>query len=225
MALFLAGFAGGFAHCGPMCGPFVLAQLADIHPGGPVLSRLRGAALLPYHAGRISIYILLGAVMGVLGGGLSALTPFRGVFGLFLLLAAFLFLARALALLFPGFRLFRAFEPGIGLPAGLARRAGPVLARFVRPGGGGYPLGLMLGFLPCGFLYAALAAAGASGGAASGALSMAGFGLGTVPPLLAVGLLGMEAVRRWRRRLSILAAPILLFNAAILTALALPQLK
>ena len=54
-----------------------------------------------------------------------------------------------------------------------------------RPAGeapsGGYPLGVVLGFLPCGFLYAALATTAASGSPLLGALGMLAFGLGTAP--------------------------------------------
>ena len=44
---------------------------------------------------------------------------------------------------------------------------------------------------PCGFLYAALAAAAAAGNPALGALRMLAFGLGTTPALVAVGIVAM----------------------------------
>src|SRR6185369_7123795 len=50
-----------------------------------------------------------------------------------------------------------------------------------------FPLGLLLGFLPCGLVYAPLMAAAASGGPGLGAATMAALGLGTLPMLLALG--------------------------------------
>ncbi len=76
------------------------------------------------------------------------------------------------------------------------RWARPLFARPV--GFRGYALGLMLGFLPCGLLYGALAAAAASGDPLTGAFAMIAFALGTVPALLAVGLAGHVAGQRWQ---------------------------
>lgn len=89
-------------------------------------------------------------------------------------------------------------------------------------GGRGYVLGLMLGFLPCGLVYGALAAAAATGDAVAAAMGMAAFGLGTVPALVGVGLLGHLAGMRWRSLVVERVAPLLLVaNALVLTGLAL----
>ncbi|HQU74904.1 MAG TPA: sulfite exporter TauE/SafE family protein, partial [Calditrichia bacterium] len=56
-----------------------------------------------------------------------------------------------------------------------------------------FGLGVVLGFIPCGLVYAAGAKAATSGGAISGMLTMLAFGLGTVPALLMVGL-GAQSV-------------------------------
>ena len=95
--LFLAGAAGSPLHCGPMCGGFVLGQVADrlaAMPAGAMCERHRvGAALLlPYHAGRILTYTALGAAAGF-GGAALAEVPYLAA-GL-LLLAAGLFLLMA----------------------------------------------------------------------------------------------------------------------------------
>jgi hypothetical protein len=80
----------------------------------------------------------------------------------------------------------------------------------------GYALGLALGFLPCGFLYGALAAAAGAGSAAGGALAMAGFVVGTAPALLAVGFAGAMAAKRMRAAMGRVAPTLLLFNAGVL---------
>jgi len=84
----------------------------------------------------------------------------------------------------------------------------------------GYALGVALGFLPCGLLYGAIAAAAATGTALAGALAMAAFAAGTVPTLLAVGLGGHLAARRWQAAAARALPILMLVNAAVLAVLA-----
>jgi sulfite exporter TauE/SafE len=85
----------------------------------------------------------------------------------------------------------------------------------------GFPLGVALGFLPCGFLYAALLTAAASGDPWTAAAGMAAFGAGTVPALVAIGIAGHAAGRRWRGVIASVAPFILVANAALLALLAI----
>ena len=120
-----------------------------------------------------------------------------------------------------------AWSPGTGLipamagPAGgfsLGIAAGP-LGRLARFPMSGLPLGLALGFLPCGMVYAALAAA-ASAGPLLGGAAMLGFGIGTVPALVAVAVLGTAAARRWQQATRAAAPWLLAANGVMLLALA-----
>ena len=166
--------------------------------------------LWPYHLGRIATYTGLGALAG---GGSSALglLPWFGW-----LSTSLLFLA---ALLFLGQAIKRLAMP-IGVP-NLFRR---VAARLQGPSGRaprrGFTLGLALGFLPCGFLYSALAASAATGNLLGGAIGMLAFGLGTIPALVLVGVAGQAAGRVWSRRMEFVAPAVMLLNAVILAALA-----
>jgi sulfite exporter TauE/SafE len=72
LGLLLAGLAGSAMHCVPMCGPFVLGQVADRMARVPAvrlceLQRVRGGLLLPYHLGRITTYAGLGALAAAMG--------------------------------------------------------------------------------------------------------------------------------------------------------------
>ncbi len=215
--LFLAGLAGGATHCATMCGPFVLAQsaaLADRNAGGPLLRRLAGAALLPYQAGRMLGYATLGALAGGSAGLLMLASGLRFVLAGLLLLAALLMLGQAstrLAQWLP--RL-----PKPRLPRVLERRLGALLA--APTGWRGVLLGLLLSALPCGLLYAALAAAASSGSALAGAMAMAAFVLGTVPALGAVALLGQLFGRRHGPAMRLAGVGLFLLNAAVLAAMA-----
>ena len=226
LALLAAGAAGSVVHCAPMCGPFVLGQVSDRLAGIPAArlcesARLSNALLLSYHAGRLTTYAGLGALAG------SAVVPadfWSGALpaGL-LLLAALLFLGHALARLAPGLR--PALPALDRAPPGWARLVAQIAARVDRSRpGGGFFLGVALGFLPCGLLYAAIAAAAGTGSAAGGALAMLAFGLGTVPGLIAVGMAGQVAGRAWHRGVAMAAPAVLLANAALLAAMAWQRL-
>jgi len=69
--------------------------------------------------------------------------------------------------------------------------------------GGKFTLGLSLGFLPCGLVYAALLKAVDSGSALGGAATMLAFGSGTAVALLSLGA-ASSFVRfpRWSNRLA-----------------------
>jgi len=154
-------------------------------------------------------------VMGALGGGVATLGQLHGWIGAALALTAVSFLLQALKLAFP--RLSRPVLPQVG---GWLTRPLAALLRRPRVALGGYPLGLVLGLLPCGFLYASLLAAAAMGHAVAGALVMASFALGTMPALIAVGVLGSCVVSRWRGFARRLAIPVFVVNAVILGGLA-----
>ena len=50
---------------------------------------------------------------------------------------------------------------------------------------------------------------------------MLSFGVGTAPALVALGVLGQVAGRRWQRSVTFAAPVVMLLNAVLLTALAL----
>lgn len=219
LSMFLAGLVGSASHCAAMCGPFVLAQTGETMTGLKVgsgeLRRLAGAALLPYHSGRAVTYILLAVVLSLPLQLLGSLSQLRFVPAIALLLGALLFLLL-------GFRSLRgSLESGSlggGLGARLGRIAGPL---FAKPWGWrGVGLGMVLGFLPCGLLYAAIGAAAATADPLAAAMSMALFTLGTFPMLWLVGYLGGWAQRRWSKWARPVMPAIALLNAVVLGAMA-----
>lgn len=204
LALFMAGIVGSAGHCAGMCGPFVLAQVGARSRFG----RLAGAALLPYHLGRGTTYIVFGALLAAPIGLLSRLEQLRWIPAAMLVAAAALFLFQALR----GWNVIGGRAPRfLHLARGL----------FARPfGARGYALGLVLGFLPCGLLYSALGAAAATADPVAAAAGMLGFVLGTVPMLVAIGILGHGAATHWRdlarKAMPVIAA----VNAVVLLAMA-----
>ena len=173
------GLASG-VHCAGMCGGIVVAFSARQQPLLPGRTILRRQAA--FNAGRITSYAAAGALAGGAAHLLSALP-----------LQAALYVAANVLLMLVGLQLAgwsapaRAIE-ALGAP--LWRRLQPLAVRLT-PGktlAQAYSAGAVWGWLPCGLVYGALAAAAASGDAARGALGMAAFGLGTLPWLLAAGL-------------------------------------
>ncbi len=221
-SLFIAGLAGGVTHCMGMCGPFVLSQVTVRLQGKPAatmteMHRLTGAALAPYHLGRLTTYMVLGAAAALLSGGVIAFSGVRYLAAALLVFAAVFFLAyaaRSLKVPLPAFFGNRS-SGSIGL---LGRLTRPLLDR--PTGWRGYGLGLALGFLPCGLLYGALAAAASTGDPLAGAMGMAAFAFGTMPALLAVGLIGRLAAVRWNAVMAGIGPALLLANGGFLLLMA-----
>lgn len=212
-SLFVTGLIGSASHCAGMCGPFVLSQTAARLERIPVermseWRRLSGAALVPYHLGRATTYAGLGAIGAAAAGALAGWGGFRFLAAGLLALAALFLLGMALP------RLKTLLGGGTATGESWWSRSVGAWVRplFATPTGlRGWLLGVSLGFIPCGLLYAALAAAAAAGDPLAGALAMLAFWAGTVPALVAVGAIGHFAVSRWR-------APMLRWSPLLLAA-------
>ncbi len=220
LSVMFAGLAGSASHCIGMCGPFVLSQVGARLEAVPAasmreFSRLSGAALLPYHFGRLTTYGVLGGLAGALAGGMSDFGGFRYLAAALLALAGLLFLGYALH----GLRIaLPALVPAAGGSGLVGRLAGPLFDHPI--GWRGYGLGLVLGFLPCGLLYGALAAAASTGGWVAGTMAMIAFAVGTVPVLVLFALAGQFAANRWRSFAMKLAPVLLVLNGGFLMFLA-----
>lgn len=144
-------------------------------------------AHLSYSLGRLLTYSALGAVAGLTGQGFGLVGKLAGVENIVAVVAGTLMMLAGLLMLdLLPHRFLHRFDPlrytsKFFKPLG-SRIASPTIAsKFV--------LGLMLGFLPCGLIYAALLKAMAAGTALAGSLTMMAFGLGTVGALFALGVL------------------------------------
>jgi sulfite exporter TauE/SafE len=172
----------GSAHCIAMCGG--IAGALSVSPGaratGPALARQ-----VAYNLGRIGSYSVAGALAGALG---IAFAQLFGATGIMALRAAAALLLLALGLYLTGWWSGLARLERLGARAW--RHIAPLAAR-LRPRqslAGALALGMLWGWLPCGLVYSALALAATSGDWRHGALVMAGFGLGTMPAMVATGL-------------------------------------
>lgn len=185
---FLTGFFSSFGHCVGMCGPLVSAfTLAgspqSVSPDG---AWWRLKPQLCYHAGRILTYTFL----GTLAGGSSRLI---GIFGSGSVSRGVMEVVGGTLMLVAGIWTLPVWPPF--LTRWFVRLK--IKNHFVT--------GLLLGFLPCGLVYAMLAKALTVSAPSGSAAIMLAFGLGTVPALLIVGIAAQWVTLRLRKQISWLA--------------------
>ena len=202
-AVFALGLAGSL-HCLGMCGPIVLSYSVALR--GP-----RPAAHLAYNSGRILTYMLLGAIAGTAGRAIALVGRLAGLAsGARIFAGAAMIVAGVLMIgLVPSNSLVKIRRPGVMQSIGRLILGPAVRSKFT--------LGVILGFLPCGLIYAALLKALESGGAVAGALTMLAFGLGTAATLFGAGLLSSIAGARlgqWSNRVAALS--VMLFGVILL---------
>lgn len=193
LLVFAAGALGSFGHCIGMCGPLVAAFSLPLGEG-----RLLHANIL-YHAGRVTTYGMIGGATGLAGSFIGVASRIESLQKTVMTATGLLIVLTGLVLggWIPALR-------AAGAEAGRCRIVGRIFRLAAEGGSPGafFPLGLLLGFLPCGLVYGALLASARVGmeagsparGFLNGCLMMMLFGAGTVPGLLIVaktaGLLG-----------------------------------
>lgn len=188
----------GSGHCIGMCGGLVTAL--GLSKDG------RKAGLwfhLFYNIGRTLTYTLIGLAVGWVGSALAYKESLHEVARYLLIGSDLLVILAGLGTLglFGWFNLMRLeFSGPI---SGLTRLT--VALRKWPPALSALPLGMLFGFLPCGFLYAMILTAGQSAAPLRGGLIMLAFGLGTIPALFFVGSaahLLTSGRRQWMFRLA-----------------------
>ena len=181
IALIFSALALGFAssfHCVGMCGPIALSLgLTKKQATNYYLQNLT------YQFGRIATYSFLGAILGTVGKGFE-MAGFQqyltiGVGILLILMAIFSFGGKDFASKIP---FLSHFLLKVKMNLGKLLQKVDYRSRFTT--------GILNGFLPCGMVYMALTASLASGGIWQSATFMALFGLGTLPFMFAIVLLG-----------------------------------
>jgi len=212
------GLLGGVGHCVGMCSPFVLFVsrrygAGTATPAGGLRAQRRAAlfAQLWYTLGRIVTYAVLGALAGAVGGLVVWAGALVGLRRAGFVLAGGLLVVWALAALAEVTFVAQASSPRSLGGFSFGRLVGRLKGRAP---GHPFALGLLLGLLPCGFLYSAVVAAVARGSALHGAAAMALFGLGTAPALLGLSLAD-EFLARHRTFLNRLAHVFILVMGAM----------
>ncbi len=186
----LAGLFGS-THCLAMCGGIATALGAQ--PG-----RRSPARAVLYHGGRLVSYTTFGAVAGALGaaaGFAFALSSWSAVLRLG---TAVMVTLIGLDISLGSGAISRWLRAPERLGRGLWRRLG-FMHRMPLPSAPpvrAFLLGVLWGWLPCGLVYSVLLAAAVAGGARAGALTMLGFGLGTLPAMSALSFAGAWLPRR-----------------------------
>ena len=219
IVMLLAGLAGGFGHCIGMCGPVVAAySLGE--------QRLRYLHHILYNLGRITTYMFMGAVVGLTGSFLVLTSSIEKIQAAIMVLAGISIIIMGIAI-------------GGWIPVRRSPKSSSWLSSTIqktmelfkgpRTAGTYYPMGIVLGFLPCGLTYTALLAAARAAmdadnhlaGMLQGAFMLLFFGLGTAPALLLVGrvinIIGAKA----RDRLYKLASLIMILTGVYFVVKAL----
>lgn len=190
VTIFVASLVGSL-HCAGMCGAFLA-----IACGGEKSARTQSA----YHGGRLVTYMALGAVAGGLGGILNLAGGLAGVTRAAVILAGVWMVGFGVVMLAgqmgvgvgrwtpKWMQRFSSAGLGLAMKRGVVARAGMI--------------GLLTTLLPCGWLYAFVAAAGGSGSVWSGMGIMAVFWSGTLPVMVGLGagvrqVLGLGRQRQW----------------------------
>lgn len=170
--LFIAGLLTGF-HCVSMCGGFVVSYTTK--------NAMKGhkgfEQHLVYGASKTISYALIGGIFGLIGGALAISIELRGVIAI---LAGLFMVFYALSMFGVGFFKRFQFNPKFLSKIAAKEQKGFYIAPLMT--------GLLSGlFIACGPLQAMYFYAAGTGSFLGGAISLAAFGLGTLPVMLGFG--------------------------------------
>ena len=180
----------GSLHCVGMCGPIALLITLQIQS-----KCFRSLQLGAYFIGKTLAYTLMGLLFGLVGEGIF-IAEYQQEFSIF---------AGLLMILMGLFSLLHLRVKGLGNPllkgfSLLKNALGKQLSK--KTVTSSLSIGFLNGFLPCGLVYTALFGALAMGNWWGSMIYMTAFGVGTIPLMLLLILLGDFLPLALRRRLN-----------------------
>ena len=186
--LLTTGFTVGFGHCIGMCGPIVVSLSLNLKGKNVLLPHVL------YNGGRLTTYGILGGLMGLTGSFVTITSGIASLQKGVMIFAGALIIVMGIAM--GGWFNLGGIFGDYDKPSGFISKGFKKLSAS-KSSLAFYPLGLLLGLLPCGPVYTALIAASTASMDAKSSLEgfvigmgiMLTFGLGTIPALLLVAKL------------------------------------
>lgn len=179
MEIITAGFILGLIgslHCAGMCGPIAI----NLPLRGDTFLEKFFSGLL-YNLGRTLMYGIMGAIFGSIGKGLYLLGIQQWVS---IIMGSIMILTVLLPFVFKKINLIQ-----FDFFTGFLRKSIQKLFK-IRSYKGLFFIGMLNSLLPCGLVYVAIIGAIATGNFYYGSLYLILFGLGTIPMMLTISLIG-----------------------------------
>lgn len=214
--LFVAAFIAGLMsslHCMGMCGGIASALSMQFKSGTEISNRKVIMYTLAYNLARIFSYTMAGLLLGLLSvviigeAGSALFIPLQ-------VLASVILIIIALNILNVSPLLNQLDKLGSGLVPYI-RKASQILLPIDSPMKA-FALGLVWGWLPCGLVYSMLTIAATTANAMESAMIMFLYGLGTLPAMLAVGLLAELNKSLFQHRLFKYSSAVILIIIAVM---------
>lgn len=200
---FIVGVLGG-VHCLGMCSGVMGALTFNLKLSVQSSWWRSFPYQITYNAGRISSYVLIGALFGFLGASLTNLAQFLPVQQILQTVAGIFMIILGLYLGGWWNGVIAVERVGVGVWRQIQPFASKLIPVKNLPQAWAY--GFVWGWIPCGLVYSMLIMALSSGGAVGGGLVMLAFGLGTLPNLLLMGVFAFYFTRlsrkTWVRKLA-----------------------
>lgn len=203
LAGFLLGLLGSF-HCAVMCGPIAISL-----PSSNKTKLNFLVERVSYNFGRVAAYTFFGMIFGFFGERIF-MAGFQQIISIVIGVVIIFYLLKPL--LKKNTNLFQVQTGKSNLSF-----FKNIFAKFYSKNSKAslFGIGVLNGFLPCGFVYIALTGAVALGTPLSGALFMAFFGIGTLPMMLGISMSKNFVSINFRRKINKLSPAIALLFALI----------
>jgi uncharacterized protein len=181
-AIISVAFLGSLGHCIGMCGGFVVAY-SSAKIDSSFSQTHQFFAHLFYSLGRVSAYVILGAIFGYIGSVISFSKVSTGYF----------YFVVGILMVLMGLSLMGKIKFLTSLESFLSTNTfiRPLFSKLIhsKSFASFYGLGVLNGFLPCGLVYFFAISAASTGSVLWGAVTMFIFGISTIPSLLGFGFI------------------------------------
>lgn len=216
VSIIITGVIGSFTHCIGMCGPIAMIQssmrMMNIDSNKMRQSaKIKAVFATPYYLGKATTYVFYYIILEVFTSAFSK-TPYYGF-----IISALLILSGC------GFALF-AISGNYNFPFKFLNSAGQRFFERVKKkitftpfGIKGFMMGAVLGFIPCGFVYAIIISISSYfESIALGLITVFLFGISTIPGLFISSYIGNKFINKNKKKFRLIVRILAIFNAFLL---------